>query len=842
MTVDASTADGATVSDTATVTNVNETDTNNGNDSATENTTVQRRVDLQVSKTESIDPVVAGSGAGNLVYVVTAFNAGPSDATGVTLSEDLTLPSGVTRSSVVPSAGSFVDTAAPDGTWTLDLTVGASATLTVTLSADLSTAMGTDVISNTATVTGANETVINTGDDTATQATSVIALDFGDAPTAAQAGGGTFVSDYPTTRANTGARHVKVGPTLGPNRDIEVDGIPDANALGDDNDDTDDEDGVTFVSTLVSDPSATTQSALTVNLQNADPGSNRLDAWIDFNRDGDWLDSGEQIFTHQTLTSGDNTLAFTIAANASIGDTFARFRLSTVGNLAPTGLATDGEVEDYLVEIIALGATADGSVTLPSGGGITEIVVEGGSVIVRRNGVVLLQVPVGALNTLTITGTDGQDDAFRIDLSGDLPGTLNVNGGTGGNDTLELVNGSADTVIYGFTNPNDGDVQVDFDGDTTIDTTVNYTGLEPITSTINATNVTLNYGATAETITVTDATGGKTTVASTAGETVTFNNPTGTLTINGGAGADAINITSLAADYPAHVTINGQGDTDTVAFDGNVSLAVDKNLSVTADTINVNSTLSASGIGSITLEAARNIDMNSGSSITTVNGAITLEANPAGAVTGSFVGIDLDGVTLSSTGTGAITVSGRGGDTSGDDGVAIDGSTLRVADGNLRILGNAGNGTGSSDGVDIGTNSVIEASGLAAITIVGTSGSGSSSDGVEISDSAILSVNGMISIHGDASHAGNSADGVELDDSSITSQGGAIQIVGNSEQAGSSADGIDINDSIVQSATGPIQLTGIATGAGSSADGVELAAGAIIQTTDTGPITILGTG
>ncbi len=50
-----------------------------------------------LSTSESIDPVVAGSGTGNLTYVVTLANAGPSDASGVTLSEILTLPGGLKR-------------------------------------------------------------------------------------------------------------------------------------------------------------------------------------------------------------------------------------------------------------------------------------------------------------------------------------------------------------------------------------------------------------------------------------------------------------------------------------------------------------------------------------------------------------------------------------------------------------------------------------------------------------------------------------------------------------------------------------------------------------------------
>lgn len=127
-------------------------------------------VDLTVTKIESVDPVAAGSGVGNLVYTVTVENLGPIDATGIEVGEALTLPAGVSEDAVVPSQGSYT---AP--LWSLgDLVVGASATLTVTLTVSAATSPGTDVISNTATILAADQMLINTGDDSATESTSVV--------------------------------------------------------------------------------------------------------------------------------------------------------------------------------------------------------------------------------------------------------------------------------------------------------------------------------------------------------------------------------------------------------------------------------------------------------------------------------------------------------------------------------------------------------------------------------------------------------------------------------------------------------------------------------------------
>lgn len=170
--------------------------------------------------------------------------------------------------------------------------------------------------------------------------------DFGDAPNAEQSG---FTNSYPTLVSQDGARHGASGPIMGASRDVESDGHPTAAADGDDTHNTSDEDGVTFVSGFLApgDPAATIGVDLT-----ASPANGLLNAWIDFNADGDWDDSGEQIFTDIAVTAGRvNTLSFAVPATAELGPTFARFRVNSAGRLGYTGWAADGEVEDYRVSI-----------------------------------------------------------------------------------------------------------------------------------------------------------------------------------------------------------------------------------------------------------------------------------------------------------------------------------------------------------------------------------------------------------------------------------------------------------------------------------------------------------
>jgi hypothetical protein len=162
-------------------------------------------------------------------------------------------------------------------------------------------------------------------------------LDFGDAP-----------EPYPTKLAANGARHA-INPkfVLGRLIDGEPDGQPSADARGDDGPPgaASDEDGVKFLDPLV--PGTTVR----VEVIASDRGI--LDAWIDFNQNGSWGDSGEHVFARVTVGAAANVLTFNVPADIKPGRSYARFRLSRQGVEFYGGFGGEGEVEDYLIEFAA---------------------------------------------------------------------------------------------------------------------------------------------------------------------------------------------------------------------------------------------------------------------------------------------------------------------------------------------------------------------------------------------------------------------------------------------------------------------------------------------------------
>lgn len=168
-----------------------------------------------------------------------------------------------------------------------------------------------------------------------------LSFDFGDAP-----------DSYHTTLDNNGARHRIVdGLHLGERIDAEPTGQPTSASNGDDSNPAgipSDEDGVVFLTTPLA-----AGSPARIEVTATEDGL--LDAWVDFNADGDWADAGEQIFTSVDLTAGGNSLTFTVPSTVKPGPSHARFRFSSVGDLRFDGPADDGEVEDYSVRMTGPG-------------------------------------------------------------------------------------------------------------------------------------------------------------------------------------------------------------------------------------------------------------------------------------------------------------------------------------------------------------------------------------------------------------------------------------------------------------------------------------------------------
>lgn len=135
--------------------------------------------------------------------------------------------------------------------------------------------------------------------------------------------------------------------------DVEQSAFPSVDALGDNNTASNDEEAITSFPPL--DAATTTYSiaASSIKLSNTTGDNAILYAYIDFNRDGDFTDPQES--TSVTVAAGavapSADLRWTNLSGLDAGDTFARFRLSTDTTLTANGMANDGEVEDYKLNI-----------------------------------------------------------------------------------------------------------------------------------------------------------------------------------------------------------------------------------------------------------------------------------------------------------------------------------------------------------------------------------------------------------------------------------------------------------------------------------------------------------
>ena len=169
--------------------------------------------------------------------------------------------------------------------------------------------------------------------------------DFGDLPDTSDS---TKMGDYQTLAINNGPVHVIIpGLMLGSSIDSELDGQPTSNALGDGID----EDGLSIFPSLDLFPNLTFR--LPFSYINTTGNTAHVEAWIDWNGDGDFDEINEMVadWTDATAIFPDRletTIPVDAKLNAALG---LRIRISHQDNMTPYGMQSNGEVEDYLLTI-----------------------------------------------------------------------------------------------------------------------------------------------------------------------------------------------------------------------------------------------------------------------------------------------------------------------------------------------------------------------------------------------------------------------------------------------------------------------------------------------------------
>jgi hypothetical protein len=131
--------------------------------------------------------------------------------------------------------------------------------------------------------------------------------------------------------------------------------LQDVAAAADNVTNVNDEDGVTVPLITPNAPSV----QMTVRATNNTQTPATFNCWIDFNQNGDFLDTGEMQTTPTTVSAGSGSQDYLVTFTGYVtpitpGQTYIRCRIANDANEvnAPTGPAATGEVEDYRTDTV----------------------------------------------------------------------------------------------------------------------------------------------------------------------------------------------------------------------------------------------------------------------------------------------------------------------------------------------------------------------------------------------------------------------------------------------------------------------------------------------------------
>ena len=329
-------------------------------------------------------------------------------------------------------------------------------------------------------------------------------------------------------------------------------------------------------------------------------------------------------------------------------------------------------------------------------------------------------------------------------------------------------------------------------------------------------------------------------------------------------GNDTIQVAAFTATVPA-LSVNGGKGNDVLQFNGDLNFLSGADLDADlqnddpnpgTDQVSVvqNANLLLSGTGKATLRVSRQVSVESGASVETVQGNLTIEANQQSIPTGgSFVGVTNNGQ-IRATGSGTVTVKGRGGNT-GDNqhGVLQAGGRMEAGSALLRVEGTGGASTGNHNygvhvlnaGSGIGsTGGILEVKGIG-----GGSASSASNHGVSVilGGEIFQQGSGKVSVEGfGGSSTGNENFGVYVRDlnSRIASQGGEVEIKATGNSGGNPAEALRLensgalgsgNNADLRILANSVQILGTPAGTLNSGTGTT-----IIQPQTAGTLIVLG--
>jgi len=501
--------------------------------------------------------------------------------------------------------------------------------------------------------------------------------------------------------------------------------------------------GIALVASEISDDgSAAASGAFVVSIGSASGGNVNTDGALSATVTGSG-DAGE------IIVASANNLAVAALDTAGSDTTTVNVAVTTAGNTLTISNAVDADQDDVTLTAddvtIANGIQGTGTLLLQPLSTTRSIGLGGGAGDFNLDDADLGQLTDG-FSSITIGRADGEH-AISVDSATFTdPITIQAPNGAGSINVAD--SGASTSGLVG-----NGDASITIDGPgatTTLAADIVTSGNEVLISD----NVVLT-----ESVAIDTTNGGLVTVGNDVrivGTIEDTNAESNSLTVNGGSAGNV----DLQSDIGTVESVAGLTIANAANLDlRNVTLEGGSSATQIAGTgtTTVNGGITTSGAGSVSLTTSGNIVLVSGSSLTTVDGGISLNANTAASGAGDFVGIDADNVTIQTTGTGDVSLTGSGGDDVGTgshigvflhNGTSVSSTLAGATAGTIGIVGFGGDGTSDNSGVDItDATTVVQAVG-GDISIVGSgsNGSGTGNHGVIVQNAGSVSSTGSAGV------------------------------------------------------------------------------------------------